>query len=192
MQNPIWGRLALALLLASQLGSSAIPGEPTPNTLTSEEKDAGWKLLFDGKTTTDWRGLGKPTFPTNGWTIADGWLNKVAGQAGGNIITLEEFSDFELSWEWRIPTNANNGIKYMLLEERGAIGHEYQMLDDRVRVPPKQKQRPFMMCCRLQSKHPRSLRQKPIIRGCLSKATMLNTGLTAKKCWNTNSAVRRC
>ena len=36
-----------------------------------------------------------------------------------------------MSWEWRIAKNGNNGIKYFITEARkGALGHEYQMLDD--------------------------------------------------------------
>jgi hypothetical protein len=143
MQNSIWKRFALAILLASQLVSPILAAEPAPNTLTPEEKAAGWRLLFDGKTTTGWRGFKKATFPTNGWAVADGWLNKLAGQTGGDVITLEQFSDFELSWEWRIPAKANNGVKYMILEERGAIGHEYQMLDDRKPFARKQKTAAF-------------------------------------------------
>lgn len=143
MQHTIWKPFAVAALLASQLGSSVLAAEPAPNTVTPKEKTAGWKLLFDGKTTTGWRGFGKATFPTTGWVVADGWLSKVAGQAGGDVITLEQFSDFELSWEWRLPAKANNGIKYMILEERGAIGHEYQMLDDSITIAPKQKTASF-------------------------------------------------
>jgi hypothetical protein len=143
MQNTIWKRFALAALLAGQLASPVLAAETAPNTLTPEEKAAGWKLLFDGKTTTGWRGFKKAAFPTTGWVVADGWLTKVAGQTGGDVITLEKFNDFEFSWEWRIPAKANNGIKYMIIEERGAIGHEYQMLDDSTPFPAKQKTATF-------------------------------------------------
>ena len=102
-----------------------------PNQLTDAEKQAGWKLLFDGKTTQGWRGYGKQTFPDKGWTVEDGILKKVAKVRGGDIITGETFGDFDLSWEWRISLAGNNGIKYLVTEDRpSAPGHEYQMIDD--------------------------------------------------------------
>jgi hypothetical protein len=102
-----------------------------PNTLTSAELKAGWKLLFDGKTTKGWRSFGKQTFPEKGWGVKDGELQLEPGSKAGDIITEEKFSDFDLTWEWKIPKGANNGIKYFILEERRqAIGHEYQMIDD--------------------------------------------------------------
>jgi hypothetical protein len=131
----------LSLLAASLILPSAFAAEP--NTLTAEEKAAGWKLLFDGQTTAGWRSMKKTTFPTTGWAVADGWLVKVAGQRGGDVISLEKYADFELTWEWRIPARANNGIKYMILEERGGIGHEFQMIDDAIIKNPKQQTASF-------------------------------------------------
>jgi len=101
------------------------------NTLTAAEKEAGWRLLFDGKTTQGWRGYGKTEFPKQGWVIEDGCLKKVAGVHGGDIVTEAEFEDYEFSWEWKLPPKANNGIKYLVLESRPhAPGPEYQMVDD--------------------------------------------------------------
>jgi hypothetical protein len=122
--------------------SLALAGEPTelapPNTLTMAERAAGWRLLFDGQTTNGWRGFKKPGFPEKGWRIEDGVLKKVAGVRGGDLITVETFGDFELSWEWRIPAGANNGVKYLITETRAsAIGHEYQMIDDATIQDPK-------------------------------------------------------
>ena len=103
-----------------------------PNQLTDAERQAGWKLLFDGKTTKGWRGYGKKTFPDKGWAVEDGMLKKVARERGGDIITEETFGDFELIWEWRISLAGNNGIKYLVTEDRpSAPGHEYQMIDDK-------------------------------------------------------------
>jgi len=101
------------------------------NELTPAEKAAGWQLLFDGRTTQGWRGFKKPSFPERGWVIQDGELRLEAGSKAGDILTEEKFSEFDLTWEWKLPTGANNGLKYFILEERGsAIGHEYQMIDD--------------------------------------------------------------
>jgi len=102
-----------------------------PNTLTADEKSAGWSLLFDGKSLHGWRNFGKPTPPSQGWSVENGVLKCIAGGKGGDLISERAFEEFELSWEWSIPAKANNGLKYFILEERGqAIGHEYQMIDD--------------------------------------------------------------
>ncbi|MGC8830159.1 MAG: 3-keto-disaccharide hydrolase [Verrucomicrobiia bacterium] len=101
------------------------------NVLTDREKAEGWRLLFDGKTTEGWRGYRKQTFPTTGWKVEDGCLKKIAGERGGDIITKEQFEDFELEWDWRLAPKGNNGVKYFVTEQRpGAPGHEYQMIDD--------------------------------------------------------------
>jgi hypothetical protein len=139
---------SFAVSLAVILLCLALPAAENPvalNTLTDAEKAAGWKLLFDGKTTAGWRNFKKPSIvTTNGWVVEDGWLKKAAGKRGGDIITQDQFSDFELQWEWRIPRRANNGIKYFITEERGsAIGHEYQMIDDDAIGDPKSKTASF-------------------------------------------------
>lgn len=108
-----------------------------PNTLTAAERAAGWRLLFDGKTTGGWRGFRRPTFPARGWVVEDGTL-KSLGQNGGDIITTSTYDDFEFSWEWKLSPQGNSGIKYFVDEQRGneggaiggAIGHEYQTIDD--------------------------------------------------------------
>jgi 3-keto-disaccharide hydrolase len=101
------------------------------NQLTREEKAAGWKLLFDGKTLQGWRNFKKKEPPKQGWVIEEGALKHVAKGGGGDIITDAEFNDFELEWEWKVPEGANSGLKYFITEERSsAIGHEYQLVDD--------------------------------------------------------------
>ena len=92
----------------------------------------GWKSLFDGKTFHGWRGYGMKTMPAKGWKVEDGILKKVGAEHGGDIITEQTFDNFELSWEWRIGPGGNNGIKYLVTEDRpSAPGHEYQMIDDK-------------------------------------------------------------
>ena len=110
-----------------------------PNTLSDFEKSNGWKLLFDGKTNTGWVGVGKNNFPDKGWIIKDGLLSISqaegrAGQTGGDIVSTEKYGAFDLSFEFKIAKGANGGIKYFVtLPESnggGAIGLEYQILDD--------------------------------------------------------------
>lgn len=120
---------------------------PTPlaprdmfNKLTSNEKSAGWKLLFDGKTSKGWRGAKLDHFPKFGWEIKDGILTVLESggdesRNGGDIVTIDKYSDFELWVDFKITAGANSGIKYfvntMLNKSEGsAIGLEYQLLDD--------------------------------------------------------------
>jgi len=128
----------LPLIITLVLLTPAFPASAAaPNTLTPEEQAAGWRLLFDGKTTAGWRSFSRPRFPQKGWTVENGWLKKIARERGGDIITTNTFNNFELTWEWRIPAGANNGLKYFVVRERGGVGHEYQMIDDRNRPPNK-------------------------------------------------------
>ena len=118
--------LALTLLwLAAPLFAAA------PNTLTPEEKAGGWKLLFDGKTFNGWRGY-KTESVSPGWTIQDGALTKAAGR-GGDLLTLAEYGDFELSFEWKISPGGNSGVLYRVGLGEAAVprtGPEYQILDN--------------------------------------------------------------
>lgn len=113
------------------------PAATELNTLSPTEKAAGWRLLFDGRTTQGWRGFKQTSFPNQGWVIEDGLLIKQPRVRGGDIVTTDTFLNFELTWEWRIRKGGNNGVKYFITEERSsAVGHEYQMIDDsRVQDP---------------------------------------------------------
>jgi len=110
-----------------------------PNNLSDQEVKNGVTLLWDGKTSNGWRGAYKEKFPENGWEIRDGILSvvKSAGaesQNGGDVVTTNEFSAFDLQFEFRLTEGANSGLKYFVTEKEGnkgsAIGLEYQILDD--------------------------------------------------------------
>lgn len=110
-----------------------------PNVLSDQEKNNGLKLLWDGKTTSGWRGAYKTNFPSNGWEIKDGTLSvmKSAGaesQNGGDIVTDDEYAAFDLQFEFKLSEGANSGVKYFVTEKEetsgSAIGLEYQILDD--------------------------------------------------------------
>jgi|SRR5690625_7417 len=106
-----------------------------PNTLSDQEKRRGWRLLWDGKTTKGWRSVKNPEFPEKGWEINDGVLTVIKEGGGGDIITTDKYSDFELSFEFKITEGANSGVKYFVdpnvtKGKGGAIGPEFQILDD--------------------------------------------------------------
>jgi hypothetical protein len=112
--------LALAILMATQ-----------ENTLSAEEQKAGWKLLFDGKTSAGWRGYKKDKCP-DGWKVEGGALARVGG--GGDIVTVEAYDNFELALEWKVAEGGNSGIMYRVAETEGAsymTGPEYQLLDNK-------------------------------------------------------------
>lgn len=120
--------ICFALSLATQ---PAVPTAPSPNTLTAAEKAAGWQLLFDGRSLDGWRGYRRDALPDTGWEVKDGTIRTVAKVKGADIVTRKTFTDFELSWEWRVLPGGNNGVKYFVTEERPqSPGHEYQMIDD--------------------------------------------------------------
>jgi hypothetical protein len=152
------------LILLLVLQTSTVPPTPVkPNELTAGERAAGWRLLFDGRTLAGWRGLGYDGAPAGHWVVVNGAIEKVASGNvprvadgrplnGGDLMTVDTFGDFELTWEWKVTPGANSGVKYNVSEEmsvaqagsmtpaavaRGAIapnhsalGFEYQMLDD--------------------------------------------------------------
>jgi hypothetical protein len=92
--------------------------------------------LFDGKSPAGWRGFKKPAFPDRGWVIEDGWIKHLAtngqdSQGGGDIVTVDTFDNFDLTFEWKVAPGANSGVKYLVTEDRsGPIAHEYQVIDD--------------------------------------------------------------
>lgn len=101
-----------------------------PNTLTDAERAEGWRLLFDGRTTAGWRGYRKQEMPA-GWKVEDGALVRAA--EAGDIVTDEQFGDFELSLEWKVAPGGNSGIFYRATESAEAIyesAPEMQVLDD--------------------------------------------------------------
>ena len=110
------------------------------NTLTKKELSKGWQLLFDGKTMNGWRGAYLDSLPTKGWNIKNGMLivqEAGGGEAvfGGDIVTIDEYSNFELKLDFKLTKGANSGIKYFVTEQLpktpgSAKGLEYQLLDD--------------------------------------------------------------
>jgi hypothetical protein len=110
-----------------------------PNTLAAQERQNHVMLLWDGKTTTGWRGAGREDFPAKGWEIHDGELrvlpaNGAEAGNGGDLVTQMEYGAFDLQFEFKLSEGANSGVKYFVTEKEkstgSAIGLEYQILDD--------------------------------------------------------------
>ena len=99
-------------------------------TLSAAERAEGWELLFDGTTTDAWRTYGAEDLH-DGWQAIDGALVRVGG--GGDIITRETYTDFELKVDWMVLEGGNSGIFIRASEESGRIfegAPEVQVLDD--------------------------------------------------------------
>jgi hypothetical protein len=109
---------------------STAQGEASMSVVTPQEQAAGWRPLFDGKSTAGWRGYKKAEMP-RGWQVVDGALTRVGG--GGDIITTDQFGNFELALEWKVAPGGNSGVFYRVTETGQATyetGPEMQVLDD--------------------------------------------------------------
>ncbi len=119
-------------------GIGAELSKAAANTLSEKEKADGWKLLFDGKTTKGWRGYKMEKMPP-GWK-ADGAFVRVKGGAGGkgagggdDIITVDQYDNFELSLQWKIVSGGNSGILFRVTENAVTswyVAPEMQVLDN--------------------------------------------------------------
>jgi len=122
---------ALASGCASQTVSTSTSLEATAlNTLTPEETREGFRLLFDGKSLDQWRIYRGTDAGT--WDIQEGTLHHGPGD-GADLITKEQFGDFELRLDWKLAPGGNSGIFYRGTEEYDAIywtAPEMQVLDD--------------------------------------------------------------
>ena len=101
------------------------------NMLTQKEMQEGWKLLFNGKTLDGWR-----TYKNQpgAWKVNEGELcSERSGNAHADLITDNEFENFELSIDWKISPKGNSGIMYLVTENYDNAfesGPEYQLIDD--------------------------------------------------------------
>ena len=114
----------------------------TENSLSNKEKNNGWQLLFDGQTTKGWHTYGKQS-AGKAWKAEDGALHLDAEakknfttNEGGDLVTDEEFDNFDLRIEWKISPKGNSGIIFYVKEdtvkykEPYFTGPEMQVLDN--------------------------------------------------------------
>src|ERR1043165_3461916 len=115
--------LALALAIAFLQGCK---------TCDSCCSDGACTVLFDGKSTDAFRSYKSDKFP-EGWAVEGNVLHVLPGKHGGDLMTKEEFEDFELSYEWKVSPGGNSGVIYKVVETKGPSWHtgfESQVLDD--------------------------------------------------------------
>ena len=147
-RNIICALAAFAAVCATVAGQENTV-EPAPagaNTLTAAEKEAGWKLLWDGSTNfVEWVGAWRKDFPKKGWVVREpnvltvlparalkGELppeqKKLGG--GGDIVTRASYRSFDFKFDFRLTEGANSGVKYFFDEkqDKGSC-EEYQIMD---------------------------------------------------------------
>ncbi len=118
------------------------------NQLTNKEKNDGWQLLFDGKSTNGWHTYGKES-AGKAWTVKDGTLfldeaNKknLSDKEGGDLVTNEEYDNFHLKMDWKIGPKGNSGIIFYIHEDPNKYSNTYetglemQVLDNGTAVKP--------------------------------------------------------
>ena len=128
-------------LPAAALVAAGVAGAPpladrlhaaADNVLTAEEQQAGWQLLFDGQTIDKWRAVNGTGVPPT-WAVVDGAITAKPGK-GVDLVSVEEYADFELMVDFKVAKNGNSGIFYRGVESPSApLYHsapEYQVLDD--------------------------------------------------------------
>lgn len=122
--------LAVFTMVVVSVTSGCAAQSPALNTLTSAEKQDGWRLLFDGKTMDAWRGYQIPDMPPE-WHVTNGSLTKVTNTK--DIVTREQFGDFELMIDWKVALGGNAGIFYRATEKESRVywsAPEYQLAED--------------------------------------------------------------
>jgi hypothetical protein len=122
--------LCLLPLLVACSPDPVVDAGECKNQLTAAEADAGWQLLFDGHSLEQWRSYKEETL-NSGWGIENGCLTRLG--MGGDIISRQQFEDFELKLEWRISEAGNSGIFIRGDESDKNIhqtGYEMQVLDN--------------------------------------------------------------
>ncbi len=132
-------RSVIRILLLSLALAAALQAQTPPNTLTAEERAAGYKLLFDGTPKLlAFRGVQKSDFLHAGWKIEDGALTlfKSVQQSGkitgGDLCTMEAYWDFDFLFEWKTGVSGRSGVLYFARSMLGSapMGNEFQIIDD--------------------------------------------------------------
>jgi len=133
----------IALLLSLFAGGHAQTGAKSDcesaNKLTAKEKADGWKLLFDGKTLQGWHGYNRQS--TKSWMVENCTLKSVGTEGNygsdlrADLVTDQEYENFEVSIDWKTSKGGNSGIIYGAVEDpkykaAWMTGPEYQFIDD--------------------------------------------------------------
>jgi hypothetical protein len=130
-------KIALHFLVASVIISCSATKNIADNNLTKQEKEQGYNLLFDGQTMNGWRTYQNKK--NDSWSVNNGTLHckgsaENYGGISADLITVDQFENFDLSVDWKISPKGNSGILYMVQEDSASsylTGPEYQIVDDK-------------------------------------------------------------
>jgi len=128
------------VLLSFHHGLLSAQSRPdTLNRLSPGEREHGFQLLFNGTDLAGWRAVASEAPPAKGWVVEHGVLHVLPSKEGspdrgGDIVTVQRFAFFELTFDFKITEGANSGVKYYVMDSAGTpktgLGLEYQILDD--------------------------------------------------------------
>jgi hypothetical protein len=141
MSLGILGRLFVGVAVVTAVGAAAGDAATCEevNILTPAENAAGWQLLFDGRTMSGWHGYNAQSLEA--WTIEDCSLKTVGAEGNygsdkrADLVTDREFTNFEISIDWKASRGGNSGLMYGVVEDKKydapwKTGPEYQFIDD--------------------------------------------------------------
>lgn len=123
--------LAIPALVALALSAPALLAQDA--SLSKAEQAAGWKLMTGANATSLWRGYKAQSFPAKGWKLEDGVLSITKGTEGGDLITVDQYGEFEATFQFKLGEKANSGFLYRVAETDNPsyyTGPEYQLLED--------------------------------------------------------------
>src|SRR6516164_2103618 len=111
----LWGVAAVSIAVAAQSTLQSSMQSSIQSAIRNPQSAmSNWRSLFDGHSLSAWRGYKSDTVP-EGWKIENGTLAK--DKRVGDLITRDEFGDFELELEWKIGRAGNSGIFYRGIED---------------------------------------------------------------------------
>ena len=119
---------------ADSTATASTETQTADNQLTAGEESQGWKLLFNGQNMNGWKTYQNKE--NDSWEVVDGTLHckpDTAAQKRADILTEEQYSDFELAFDWKVAPGDNSGVIYRATEEFDQpylSGPEYQVIDD--------------------------------------------------------------
>src|ERR1035441_9343713 len=104
-----------ALRITALACAAVLTAAAADNQLTAEEKAAGWRLFFDGKSYAGWEDPAKKSPPGDGFAIEDGCIKSLSHpKIEEDLFTLETFQNFEMEFDWKISPGGNSGVKYRI------------------------------------------------------------------------------
>lgn len=119
--------------------TGAVTLSPRPlNHLTEEERAQGFVKLFDGHAISEWVAFRGDAPPAKGWVVRDAAIVHEQGGGGGDLVSREQYGDFDLRFSFRIQKGGNSGVMWHVTDEGEQTyfsGPEYQVLDDEALQP---------------------------------------------------------